>query len=161
MRNQLKKLRKIISKKYHDRFDKLIIVEPVGHEIIPKKSVNYDKIVPVHIEKSDRYKCHTCHQVIRYEQLELEQCPTCGDDGNLVVMCPNDHCNCNHQIVESIKYCDLCGEVVCPICGCHDVEGLSRVTGYLQAVNGWNSGKRQELADRHRYDVTGSKDIID
>jgi ribonucleoside-triphosphate reductase len=34
---------------------------------------------------------------------------------------------------------------------------MSRVTGYVQAVGGWNNGKRQELADRMRY---GSSDMI-
>jgi len=28
------------------------------------------------------------------------------------------------------------------------VEHLSRVTGYIQAVSGWNEGKKQELKDR-------------
>jgi len=31
------------------------------------------------------------------------------------------------------------------------VEHLSRVTGYIQAVSGWNEGKKQELKDRKRY----------
>jgi anaerobic ribonucleoside-triphosphate reductase len=30
---------------------------------------------------------------------------------------------------------------------------VSRVTGYLQDVSGWNAGKRQELKDRMRYSV--------
>jgi ribonucleoside-triphosphate reductase len=39
----------------------------------------------------------------------------------------------------------------CPNCGSTNVEQLSRVTGYLQAVSGWNAAKRQELEDRKRY----------
>jgi ribonucleoside-triphosphate reductase len=31
------------------------------------------------------------------------------------------------------------------------VQHLSRITGYLQSVEGWNRGKRQELKDRKRY----------
>ncbi|MBN2488651.1 MAG: anaerobic ribonucleoside-triphosphate reductase [Methanosarcinaceae archaeon] len=41
----------------------------------------------------------------------------------------------------------------CPNCGSTNVEHLSRVTGYIQAVDGWNAAKKQELADRMRYSV--------
>lgn len=40
----------------------------------------------------------------------------------------------------------------CPSCGSSEVDHISRITGYLQAVSGWNSAKRQELKDRRRYD---------
>jgi len=40
----------------------------------------------------------------------------------------------------------------CPGCRSDDVEHISRITGYLQAVSGWNGAKRQELKDRKRYD---------
>jgi ribonucleoside-triphosphate reductase len=39
----------------------------------------------------------------------------------------------------------------CPSCGSEDVDHISRITGYLQAVSGWNNAKRQELKDRKRY----------
>ncbi|HUI39964.1 MAG TPA: anaerobic ribonucleoside-triphosphate reductase [Methanothrix sp.] len=39
----------------------------------------------------------------------------------------------------------------CPNCGSTEVDHISRITGYLQAVSGWNSAKRQELKDRKRY----------
>ena len=42
----------------------------------------------------------------------------------------------------------------CPNCGSENVEHLSRVTGYIQAVSGWNNGKKQELKDRMRYGAT-------
>jgi anaerobic ribonucleoside-triphosphate reductase/intein/homing endonuclease len=41
----------------------------------------------------------------------------------------------------------------CPRCGSNEVQHLSRITGYLQSVDGWNKGKRQELLDRKRYDI--------
>lgn len=41
----------------------------------------------------------------------------------------------------------------CPNCGSSKVEHLSRITGYLQAVSGWNKGKQQELKDRKKYDI--------
>jgi anaerobic ribonucleoside-triphosphate reductase len=39
----------------------------------------------------------------------------------------------------------------CPRCGSDHLEHLSRVTGYLQSVSGWNEAKKQELKDRNRY----------
>jgi len=45
----------------------------------------------------------------------------------------------------------------CSNCGSANVEQLSRVTGYLQAVSGWNAAKRQELEDRKRY---GGTDMV-
>lgn len=45
----------------------------------------------------------------------------------------------------------------CPNCKSTNVEQLSRVTGYLQAVSGWNAAKRQELEDRNRY---GGADMV-
>jgi anaerobic ribonucleoside-triphosphate reductase len=33
------------------------------------------------------------------------------------------------------------------------VVQISRVTGYLQEVSGWNAGKQQELKDRARYTI--------
>ncbi len=41
----------------------------------------------------------------------------------------------------------------CPKCGSEKVQHLSRITGYLQAVEGWNAGKRQELKDRKRVEI--------
>jgi RNA polymerase subunit RPABC4/transcription elongation factor Spt4 len=95
-----------------------------------------------------QYKCYTCHAIV-----SDPICPICGDE-HLQVMCPLDHAECSHDISAGIEYCPLCGEAVCPICGSHDVVQISRVTGYLQDVTGWNAGKQQELKDRQRYTVT-------
>jgi len=57
--------------------------------------------------------------------------------------------------VPGIKYCDVCGKSMCPICSRHNVIQLSRVTGYVSAVRGFNEGKKQELKDRKRYDIGG------
>jgi len=98
-------------------------------------------------EEERRYKCHTCNHVV-----ETAPCPICGET-ELEIMCPLDHTHCPHDIVSGIDYCPLCGEPVCPECGSHDVSQISRVTGYLQDVSGWNAGKQQELKDRIRYTV--------
>ncbi len=39
----------------------------------------------------------------------------------------------------------------CPKCGSENIQLMSRVTGYMQNIDGWNKGKRQELVERYRY----------
>jgi anaerobic ribonucleoside-triphosphate reductase len=99
----------------------------------------------------ERYKCYTCHSIIDVEAGEV--CPVCGEKA-IIKMCKLDHCNCTHEITFALAYCPACGEAVCPICGCHDVLQISRVTGYMQDVAGWNPAKRQELKDRNRVNIT-------
>ena len=118
-----------------------------------------------------RYKCFVCKLVIKSEdtvpvksrvktgpwteEMVIPGCPECHNP--VVPMCPRDHTHCTHDIISGIAYCPDCGEAMCPICGSHDVAQISRVTGYLQEVGGWNAGKQQELKDRTRYDpMTGS-----
>jgi hypothetical protein len=91
------------------------------------------------------YKCHTCKKIV-----DTVPCPECGEM-HLEIMCPLDHCHCIHEIVGTHAYCPICGEPVCPECGSHDVSQISRVTGYLADVDGFNEGKKQELKDRMRY----------
>lgn len=98
-----------------------------------------------------KYKCIPCFLIIRDTDLENGNCPMCG--GAVHKMCERDHNHCGHEITEGIAYCPECSAPMCPKCECHDVEQISRVTGYLQAVDGWNAGKRQELRDRTRYDA--------
>lgn len=100
------------------------------------------------IPKEERlYKCHTCYHIVAETP-----CPNCGEK-SVTIMCPLDHCQCGHDIMATLAHCPLCGEPICPECGCHDVSQVSRVTGYLADVGGFNSGKRQELKDRTRYNV--------
>jgi len=102
-------------------------------------------------EGDRRYKCPVCHLVLSPADLDEGRCPVCGESAGLRIMCPLDHTHCPHAVVESLAYCPLCGEPVCPECGSHDVSQMSRVTGYMAAVSGWNRGKAQELKDRARY----------
>ena len=41
----------------------------------------------------------------------------------------------------------------CSKCDSDNVEHYSRITGYVQAVSGWNEAKKQELKDRKRYNL--------
>lgn len=52
-------------------------------------------------------------------------------------------CSCHH-IEAGI-------EEVCPLCNSTKVDHLSRITGYVQPVSGWNAAKKQEFKDRRRY----------
>lgn len=53
--------------------------------------------------------------------------------------------------ISGIAHCSLCGQPCCPVCGRHTASQLSRVTGYISNVGGWNEGKQQELKDRRHY----------
>jgi hypothetical protein len=115
------------------------------------------------IDKSDSsYKCVNCLYVIRKSDIvkngEQDLCPACLS--HVDQMCSRDHCHCSHDVVDGIAYCLDCGMAICPRCGSHDVAQISRVTGYLQEVSGWNAGKRQELRDRVRYEVAVSEVAI-
>lgn len=70
---------------------------------------------------------------------------------NVVRMCANDHvCTCHDDVQDGLNTCPDCGAFVCK-CGSHDVEVLSRITGYIQPTKGWNAGKLAEFKDRSRY----------
>ncbi|MDI6811147.1 MAG: anaerobic ribonucleoside-triphosphate reductase [archaeon] len=51
--------------------------------------------------------------------------------------------DCSHVSMGLIEECEKCGS--------KNLDYISRITGYLQAVSGWNEGKKQELLDRMRY----------
>jgi len=64
-----------------------------------------------------------------------------------------------YAYTKDLTICNNCGQVTggmnktCPHCNSQNVEWWSRVTGYYQAVSGWNEGKKQELQDRFRVTV--------
>jgi ribonucleoside-triphosphate reductase len=61
-----------------------------------------------------------------------------------------------YAYTKDLTVCSDCGKVTspifehCPYCNSTKVEWWSRVTGYYQAVSGWNEAKKQELMDRYR-----------
>ena len=71
----------------------------------------------------------------------------------LAVWVAVNHKKCHKEMVPNTANCPLCGNPMCPDCYNHVVEQLSRVTGYLSTVSGWNEAKKQEFEDRTRYDV--------
>jgi hypothetical protein len=101
------------------------------------------------------FKCNSCKTMnIPKADLIGEKCPLCG--APVVEQCPKDkRCKCGEEVHGGIVFCPECGNTICPGCGSHDVLAISRITGYLQDVGGWNAGKAQELKDRRRTDVSG------
>jgi len=99
-----------------------------------------------------RYKCHLCHLIIPESELEYgNTCPKCHSSATVKKMCVNDTNECSHDVVDGLAYCPECGDAMCPVCGCHDVSQVSRITGYCSDVEGWNEAKKAELKDRVRY----------
>ena len=102
-----------------------------------------------------RYKCHKCYTILNQSDLVEGKCPNCGSDKDnfLEDMCELDHvCTCKEIVQHGTQECPVCKRPVCK-CGSHDVFAISRVTGYLQDVGGWNQAKLQELRDRKRYTI--------
>ena len=110
-----------------------------------------------------RLKCPACYGVAYEDEISNHggkdgKQPLCSDCGlEMEEMCSEDHaCSCIHPVSIGNEYCPKCGKPICPGCGSHDVVQISRVTGYLQDVSGWNAGKQQELKDRQRVNIVGS-----
>ena len=62
--------------------------------------------------------------------------------------------NCRKgEVIPGTDLCPVCNRAMCPECWNHSVVSLSRVTGYVQDVDGWNNAKKQELRDRTRYAI--------
>ena len=97
------------------------------------------------------YKCFKCRLTIKDEFLDNGLCPECN--GQVVEMCPNDVGSCNHGVVDGSAICEECGADCCPICGAHDVEVLSRTTGYYGPKSSFGAGKQAEFKDRKRYNL--------
>jgi hypothetical protein len=109
-----------------------------------------------------QYKCHLCLLILEESDVEKPEsgnvvCKYCHQ--KVTELCPLDHCHCHHDVIAGLVYCPLCGCAVCPECGSHDVAQVSRVTGYLAEVSGWNPAKQQELKDRTRSNLVGTEMI--
>lgn len=60
---------------------------------------------------------------------------------------------CCRELVPNTTFCEVCGEACCPDCLSHNVQQISRVTGYMGDIAGWNAGKKQEFKDRKRHQI--------
>lgn len=106
------------------------------------------------------FKCLSCkvmnipqNAIKKQENGEDKICPVCHARA-IVEQCGKDKiCTCSIGVHSGVVFCKECGNAICPGCGSHDVAAISRITGYLQDVGGWNAGKAQELKDRRHYDA--------
>ncbi|MHC1683863.1 MAG: anaerobic ribonucleoside triphosphate reductase [Clostridiaceae bacterium] len=115
---------------------------PVGH----KNSI----AEKVHIEAPYHKLCNGGH--ITY--LELDGYPN-GDVIEEILMYSYKNSNISYMGINfHIKYCKKCGEYLevrddsCTKCGSTDLQGISRVTGYLSLDERFGGGKVAERSDR-------------
>lgn len=124
-------------------------------------------------ENHSMFKCHVCKTIfdifsggegisilIALSDKNNVICPKCKSD-NTELMCKVDAYsailkikgfNCRKgTVISGVDICPICRDPMCPECYNHSVVSLSRVTGYIQDVSGWNTAKKQELEDRKRY----------
>lgn len=125
-------------------------------------------------ENESFFKCHSCKCIFDiYDQgmpvlmalipKDDVRCPQCGQEGAELICKVDSYSvylkingfSCrNSTIINGTDVCPVCRTSMCPECYNHSVVSLSRVTGYIQDVSGWNEGKKQELIDRKRYNLT-------
>lgn len=65
----------------------------------------------------------------------------------------HNRAKCKRDTIPNTATCPLCGYPCCPDCMNHNVEQLSRVTGYLSGVSSWGAAKKQEFKDRQRFNI--------
>ena len=101
-----------------------------------------------------KYKCVDCFLgYIEEEYVKEGKCPECGST-NLEKHCELDRpCRCGVAVHETITLCPKCDQPMCPECGCHDVVGISRITGYMSDYGGWINSKKAEFKDRQRVNI--------
>lgn len=101
-----------------------------------------------------QYKCVDCFLgYVEEECVKEGKCPECGST-NLEKHCELDRpCRCGVAVHETITLCPKCDQPMCPECGCHDVVGISRITGYMSEYGGWINSKKAEFKDRQRVNI--------
>ena len=126
---------------------------PVGYVISIKDKID--------IEAPYHKLCNGGH--ISY--IEVDDCPN-GEAVMDIINYAYKHTNISYMGINfHIRYCKDCGtylhdnENSCPSCGSTDIQGISRVTGYLSLDERFGPGKYHEREDRishmerheHRY----------
>jgi rubrerythrin len=125
-------------------------------------------------ENDSIYKCHHCHLVFNIHQGGMANiltilkghwiafCPECGQNDSecickvdlysIYLKLQGKKCRTG-EIIAGTELCPVCNRGLCPQCMNHNVIALSRVTGYMGDVNGWNNGKKEELKNRQHYNI--------
>ena len=115
---------------------------PVGYAISIKDKID--------IEAPYHKICNGGH--ISY--IEVDDCPN-GEAVMDIINYAYKHTNISYMGINfHIRYCKDCGtylhdnESACPSCGSTDIQGISRVTGYLSLDERFGPGKYHEREDR-------------
>lgn len=137
---------------------------------------NLHKILIELPENTSVFKCYTCRTIfdifsqgisvlIALSDKEHILCPECKSEAT-ELMCKVDvystylkiiGFNCRKgEMINGTDICPVCNQPICPECHNHSTVSLSRVTGYVQDISGWNAAKKQELLDRKRYVIEKS-----
>lgn len=126
---------------------------PVGFPISIKDKID--------IEAPYHKLCNAGH--ISY--LEVDDCPT-GEAIMDILNYAYKHTNISYLGINfHIRYCRSCGTYLqsnnskCPKCGSQDIQGISRVTGYLSLDERFGPGKYDERKERltHTNSILGYK----
>lgn len=142
------------------------ILEEIKREKLPR-----DELINLP-ENTSIYRCNRCKYIFKpsfpTDNVEMiimgstrKVCPLCEKEG-VELLCKVDAysiflkesniIDCRKAtIIPKTDLCPVCKRSICPECYNHSCVSLSRVTGYIQDISGWNEGKKQELIDRKRY----------
>lgn len=124
-------------------------------------------------ENESVFKCHSCRSIFDLFNGDLPIfMALCGKEGVICPICKSDSTELlckvdaysiylklkgfkcrDGQPISGVDICPVCCTNMCPRCFNHECLSLSRVTGYMSDVSGWNAAKKQELADRKRYKI--------
>ena len=123
---------------------------PVGYAISIMDKIN--------IESPYHKLCNGGH--ISY--IEVDDNPT-GEDIMSIINYAYKHTNISYMGVNfHMRYCKDCGEILhsneskCPKCNSTDIQGISRVTGYLSLDERFGAGKSAERHDRITHNGTNN-----
>ena len=142
--------------------------------IVPDMKEEIHKMLISLPENETMHKCHLCNYIFDITQggqaniltilrdRSYAYCPRCGvrnpelmckvDAYSVILKIQGKDCR-KGEVIPGTDLCPICGKTMCPECWNHSVVSLSRVTGYVQDISGWNMAKQQELKDRQRYAI--------
>ncbi len=142
--------------------------------IAPSDRKEIHEILKTLPENETMYKCYHCNYLFDISQggqaniltilktRSFVYCPRCGERDPILI-CKVDAYSAvlkitgmkcrKEEVMPGTDLCPVCDRPICPECFNHSVVSLSRVTGYVQDISGWNNSKLQELKDRTRYSI--------
>ncbi len=149
-------------------------IEELPTCIVPSEREEIYEMLKSLPENDTVYKCHHCNLIFDISHggqaniLTILKtriyvyCPRCGETNpdlickvdaySVILKIQGKGCR-KGDVIAGTDLCPICNRPMCPECWNHSVVSLSRVTGYVQDISGWNDAKKQELKDRKRYAI--------